>query len=73
MAALQSAALAEIAPDEGSLLWWPARAVLGDCHRPRYRVFRMGGDVLFDCEFGTGGDETAGDQPDAGPSVARVI
>ena len=29
MAALQSAALAEIAPDESSLLWWPAHAVLG--------------------------------------------
>jgi riboflavin-specific deaminase-like protein len=50
-----------------------ARAVLGDCHRPRYRVFRMGGDVLFDCEFGTPGDETSGAQPDAGPAVARVI
>jgi riboflavin-specific deaminase-like protein len=22
---------------------------LSDCHRPSYRVFRMGGDVLFDC------------------------
>ncbi|MFI4947513.1 MAG: permease [Alphaproteobacteria bacterium] len=29
MAALQSGALAAIAPDVGSLLWWPARAVLG--------------------------------------------
>jgi diaminohydroxyphosphoribosylaminopyrimidine deaminase / 5-amino-6-(5-phosphoribosylamino)uracil reductase len=35
----------------------PARALLGDCHRPRYRVFRMGGDVLFDCELGVPGDE----------------
>ena len=26
------------------------RAALSDCHRPRYRVFRMGADVLFDCE-----------------------
>lgn len=24
---------------------------LRDCHRPRYRVFRMGGDILFDCEL----------------------
>ena len=24
---------------------------LSDCLRPRYRVFRMGGDVLFDCEL----------------------
>ncbi len=29
---------------------FPPRAALGDCHRPRYRVFRMGGDVLFDLE-----------------------
>jgi riboflavin-specific deaminase-like protein len=24
---------------------------LSDCRRPRYRVFRMGGDVLFDCDL----------------------
>ena len=29
----------------------PPRATLSDCHRPRYRVFRMGGDVLFDCDL----------------------
>ncbi len=29
-AALQSAALAQLAPDVGSILWWPARAVLGE-------------------------------------------
>jgi ABC-2 type transport system permease protein len=29
VAALQSAAIAELAPDVGSILWWPARAVLG--------------------------------------------
>jgi riboflavin-specific deaminase-like protein len=28
-----------------------APAVLGDCHRPRCRVFRMGADVLFDCDL----------------------
>jgi diaminohydroxyphosphoribosylaminopyrimidine deaminase/5-amino-6-(5-phosphoribosylamino)uracil reductase len=50
-----------------------ARAVLGDCHRPKYRVFRMGGDVLFDCEFGTREERTAGQPPEAGPPVARVI
>jgi len=32
----------------------PARATLSDCHRPRYRVFRMGGDVLFDCDLRSG-------------------
>ena len=26
-------------------------ARLSDCRRPRYRVFRMGGDVLFDCDL----------------------
>lgn len=26
---------------------------LRDCRRPRYRVFQMGGDVLFDCEINT--------------------
>jgi riboflavin-specific deaminase-like protein len=50
-----------------------ARAVLGDCHRPRYRVFRMGGDVLFDCDFGIAGGETADHRADGGPAVARVI
>jgi diaminohydroxyphosphoribosylaminopyrimidine deaminase / 5-amino-6-(5-phosphoribosylamino)uracil reductase len=29
----------------------PPRATLSDCRRPRYRVFRMGGDVFFDCEL----------------------
>src|SRR5207247_8538033 len=50
----------------------PARATLGDCHRPRYRVFRMGGDVLFDCELTTGGQATDEPGPDT-PSVTRVI
>jgi riboflavin-specific deaminase-like protein len=27
------------------------QTLLRDCRRPRYRVFRMGGDVLFDCEL----------------------
>ena len=49
----------------------PARANLRDCLRPRYRVFRMGGDVLFDCEL------TAAEPPDdarpATPHVTRVI
>jgi diaminohydroxyphosphoribosylaminopyrimidine deaminase/5-amino-6-(5-phosphoribosylamino)uracil reductase len=29
----------------------PARAALRECHRPRYRVFRMGTDVMFDCDL----------------------
>jgi riboflavin-specific deaminase-like protein len=47
----------------------PPRAALGDCHRPRYRVFRMGGDVLFDCEINTRGD----DNPAGDTDVVRVI
>jgi diaminohydroxyphosphoribosylaminopyrimidine deaminase/5-amino-6-(5-phosphoribosylamino)uracil reductase len=50
----------------------PARTALSDCHRPRYRVFRMGADVLFDCELGA--DATDGtNQPDVQPPITRVI
>jgi riboflavin-specific deaminase-like protein len=41
--------------------------VLSDCQRPAYRVFRMGGDVLFDCDL-TGDARTP---PDGG--IERVI
>jgi riboflavin biosynthesis pyrimidine reductase len=44
---------------------------LGDCHRPRYRVFRMGADVLFDCDLTAGKDPAS--QPEAEPSISRVI
>jgi riboflavin-specific deaminase-like protein len=46
----------------------PAPHALSDCQRPRYRVFRMGGDVLFDCEL-----RSAADERDAGEGVTRVI
>jgi riboflavin-specific deaminase-like protein len=49
----------------------PARTALSDCHRPRYRVFRMGTDVLFDCEIGPDGNSAA--QPDPQPPITRVI
>jgi riboflavin-specific deaminase-like protein len=50
----------------------PPRTALSDCHRPRYRVFRMGADVLFDCELGP--DATDGtSQPDIQPAITRVI
>jgi diaminohydroxyphosphoribosylaminopyrimidine deaminase/5-amino-6-(5-phosphoribosylamino)uracil reductase len=39
---------------------------LGDCHRPRYRVFRMGGDVLWDCELRSTAD------PDDGAALAPL-
>jgi diaminohydroxyphosphoribosylaminopyrimidine deaminase / 5-amino-6-(5-phosphoribosylamino)uracil reductase len=50
----------------------PARAVLSECHRPRYRVFRMGGDVLFDCDLASPEDDTSETGPDS-PPIARVI
>ena len=46
-----------------------APAALGDCVRPRYRVFRMGGDMMFDCELGGDGASPAPTHR----SVARVI
>jgi riboflavin-specific deaminase-like protein len=50
----------------------PARTALSDCHRPRYRVFRMGTDVLFDCEIGPDGN-SATSQSDPQPPITRVI
>jgi diaminohydroxyphosphoribosylaminopyrimidine deaminase/5-amino-6-(5-phosphoribosylamino)uracil reductase len=47
------------------------RMALSDCHRPRYRVFRMGSDVLFDCEIGPDGNSTM--PADAQPPITRVI
>ena len=44
---------------------------LSDCQRPRYRVFRMGGDVFFDCELTPRDAEpSAYDGP---PIVSRII
>jgi riboflavin-specific deaminase-like protein len=50
----------------------PARTTLSDCHRPRYRVFRMGADVLFDCEIGPDGNDAAPRQ-EPQPPITRVI
>ena len=46
-------------------------ASLRDCRRPGYRVFRMGGDVLFDCEVNV--QATTDDDPDRIRRVARII
>ena len=43
---------------------------LRDCRRPGYRVFRMGGDVLFDCELNVLADAVEG--PVSG-TVHRII
>jgi riboflavin-specific deaminase-like protein len=42
---------------------------LRDCRRPPYRVFRMGGDVLFDCAL-TGGSDAP---PPGASTLTRVI
>jgi riboflavin biosynthesis pyrimidine reductase len=47
----------------------PAPAALGDCHRPSYRVFRMGGDVLFDCDLRSAPPSQDG----GGPAVMQII
>jgi riboflavin-specific deaminase-like protein len=39
------------------------QARLRDCRRPTYRVFRMGGDVLFDCELNVGAAPAQGPVP----------
>ena len=50
----------------------PARDALSECRRPRYRVFRMGDDVFFDCDLrdlGQGPVEGA----ESVPLVTRII
>jgi riboflavin-specific deaminase-like protein len=47
------------------------RAALSECHRPRYRVFRMGADVLFDCELGADARDVEPSSSD--PAITRVI
>jgi len=50
---------------------FPLNLSLGDCPRPDYRVFRMGGDVLFDCDLRSSSPGRA--KPDASTPVMRVI
>lgn len=45
-------------------------AALGDCHRPRYRVFRMGGDVLFDCLLR---EPSPNGESDLLPTLQRIL
>jgi riboflavin-specific deaminase-like protein len=49
-----------------------ARPILRDCRRPSYRVFRMGGDVLFDCDL-SAEDDACDDGGDETPLIARII
>jgi riboflavin-specific deaminase-like protein len=50
---------------------FPPRVALRDSPRPTYRVFRMGGDILFDCDLAA---SAAGDaSADEMPAVTRII
>jgi diaminohydroxyphosphoribosylaminopyrimidine deaminase / 5-amino-6-(5-phosphoribosylamino)uracil reductase len=50
----------------------PATNLLAECARPGYRVFRMGGDVLFDCDLRA--TVSAADAADTGGALlARVL
>ena len=49
----------------------PAPSALDDCHRPGYRVFRMGGDVLFDCDLRSRSDDDRARSVPA--TIARII
>ena len=48
----------------------PPKHRLRDCRRPGYRVFRMGGDVLFDCELNARADAAEDSAPGG---VTRII
>jgi riboflavin-specific deaminase-like protein len=45
-----------------------ARHHLSDCLRPAHRLFRMGGDILFDCDL-----RSPAPAGDAEPALARVL
>jgi diaminohydroxyphosphoribosylaminopyrimidine deaminase / 5-amino-6-(5-phosphoribosylamino)uracil reductase len=51
----------------------PPRVALGDCLRPRYRVFRMGGDMLYDCDLSADAADGPAAARDPAPPVVRVI
>ena len=48
----------------------PPQAALSDCRRPSYRVFRMGGDVFFDCDLRRPKDGKGATEE---PLIERVI
>lgn len=50
----------------------PPRAALRECRRPRHRVFRMGDDVLFDCELHSQGAAEPAEGPAASHPLVRV-
>ena len=51
----------------------PPRLALSDCHRPPYRVFRMGNDMFFDCDLKPRSPDGRAGALDGQPAVTRVI
>jgi riboflavin-specific deaminase-like protein len=52
---------------------FPPRLALGDSPRPPYRVFRMGGDVLFDCDVKGSASATRVPVDAPPPGITRII
>lgn len=50
-----------------------ARHHISDCVRPAHRVFRMGGDVLFDCDLRSAAHEPADAALDPDVSLGRIL
>jgi riboflavin-specific deaminase-like protein len=46
---------------------------LGECPRPAYRVFRMGGDILFDCDFTSPQHDDSSSSSNPPTDMTRVI
>lgn len=50
----------------------PERFQIRDCLRPAHRIFRMGGDVLFDCDLRSAPVSLSVEDPSAAP-LSRVL
>ena len=46
---------------------------LGECRRPRVRVYRMGDDLLYDCDLAGGADGAASALPRDSGDDARIV
>ena len=47
--------------------------LLSECARPSHRVFRMGGDMLFDCDLRAAESDGATPDSKTQPAITRVI
>lgn len=51
----------------------PSSEVLRECLRPRQRVFRMGADILFDCELAGGESAARAGESPAAAALQRIV